>query len=184
MILNMIASSKTQPLKVTIETQGCKLNQADSSVIANQFTKAGHILSKDVASSDIFILNTCTVTHIADRKARKSIRYAKKSNPNIKIIVTGCYAENTPEILKNMPEVDHVIGNQNKTKLFDNILSTHPKPIEKPATNYNHSSHRSRLMVKIQEGCDQICAYCIIPKVRGREKSVDPNKIIDLIKQK
>ena len=176
----MTISSKTTSPKVTIETHGCKLNQADSSVIVNQFTKAGFVLSEDLTSSDIFVLNTCTVTHIADRKARKSIRHARKSNPSIKIIVTGCYAENAPQILKEMPEVDHVIGNKNKTKLFDDILAIQPKSRKTFPIN-NPQSNRSRLMVKIQEGCDQICAYCIIPRVRGREKSVRPHKIVDLI---
>ena len=116
-----ISSSNTS--KVIIETHGCKLNQADSTIIANQFTNAGYVLSDDITSSEYFVLNTCTVTHIADRKARKSIRHAKRSNPDIKIIVTGCYAENAPEILRDMPEVDHVIGNKNKTNLFNKLLN-------------------------------------------------------------
>ena len=172
-----ISSSNTS--KVTIETHGCKLNQADSTIIANQFTNAGYALSDDVASSEYFVLNTCTVTHIADRKARKSIRHAKRKNPDIKIIVTGCYAENAPKILKDMPEVDHVIGNKNKTDLFGKLLNLNLD--DKKSISTSSYSGKSRLMVKIQEGCDQICAYCIIPKVRGREKSVPPNKIIDLI---
>jgi len=173
-----ISSTPSIP-KVTIETHGCKLNQADSSIIANQFTKAGYILSEDIASSEYFVLNTCTVTHIADRKARKSIRHAKKHNPDIKIIVTGCYAENASGILNDMPEVDHVIGNKNKTDLFNNLLQLDLN--HKNDTPNNLQINKSRLMVKIQEGCDQICAYCIIPKVRGREKSVDPQNIIALI---
>ena len=108
---------------VSIQTHGCKLNQADSTTIANQFTNAGYVLSEDIKSSEYFVLNTCTVTHIADRKARKSIRNAKRTNPDIKIIVTGCYAESAPKILKDMPEVDHVIGNKNKTGLFNNLLN-------------------------------------------------------------
>ena len=172
-----LSSSHTS--KVTIETHGCKLNQADSTVISNQFTDAGYVLSDDITSSEYFVLNTCTVTHIADRKARKSIRHAKRSNPDIKIIVTGCYAENAPEILKNMPEVDHVIGNKSKTDLFNKLLKQNLN-VKKPIS-MNSYAGKSRLMVKIQEGCDQICAYCIIPKVRGREKSVPPNKIMDII---
>ncbi len=167
--------------KVTIETHGCKLNQADSTTIANQFTNAGYVLSEDIKSSEYFVLNTCTVTHIADRKARKSIRNAKRTNPDIKIIVTGCYAESAPKILKDMPEVDHVIGNKNKTGLFNNLLNFDLK--NNKSTPVNPITNKSRLMVKIQEGCDQICAYCIIPKVRGREKSVDSHKIIDVINQ-
>ena len=167
--------------KVTIETHGCKLNQADSTTIANQFTNAGYVLSEDIKSSEYFVLNTCTVTHIADRKARKSIRNAKRTNPDIKIIVTGCYAESAPKILKDMPEVDHVIGNKNKTGSFNNLLNLNL--MNNTSTSVNSIPNKSRLMVKIQEGCDQICAYCIIPKVRGREKSVDSHKIIDVINQ-
>ena len=176
----MSLSSATSS-KVTIETHGCKLNQADSTTIANQFTNAGYVLSEDIKSSEYFVLNTCTVTHIADRKARKSIRNAKRTNPDIKIIVTGCYAESAPKILKDMPEVDHVIGNKNKTGSFNNLLNLNLK--NNTSTPVNSIPNKSRLMVKIQEGCDQICAYCIIPKVRGREKSVDSHKIIDVINQ-
>ena len=174
-------TTSTTPPQVTIETHGCKLNQADSTTISNQFTNAGYVISADITSSEYFVLNTCTVTHIADRKARKSIRNAKRTNPDIKVIVTGCYAENASEILNSMPEVDHVIGNTNKTILFNDLLNINVKNHKNTPLNY--MNNKSRLMVKIQEGCDQICAYCIIPKVRGREKSVDSHKIIDIINE-
>ena len=176
-----MSTTSTTPPQVTIETHGCKLNQADSTTISNQFTNAGYVISADITSSDFFVLNTCTVTHIADRKARKSIRNAKRTNPDIKVIVTGCYAENASEILNSMPEVDHVIGNTNKTILFNDLLNINVKNHKNTPLNY--MNNKSRLMVKIQEGCDQICAYCIIPKVRGREKSVDSHKIIDIINE-
>ncbi|MQG38877.1 MAG: tRNA (N(6)-L-threonylcarbamoyladenosine(37)-C(2))-methylthiotransferase MtaB [SAR202 cluster bacterium] len=174
-------TTSTTPPQVTIETHGCKLNQADSTTISNQFTNAGYVISADITSSEYFVLNTCTVTHIADRKARKSIRNAKRTNPDIKVIVTGCYAENASAILNSMPEVDHVIGNTNKTILFNDLLNINVKNHKNTPLNY--MNNKSRLMVKIQEGCDQICAYCIIPKVRGREKSVDSHKIIDIINE-
>ena len=176
-----MSTTSTTPPQVTIETHGCKLNQADSTTISNQFTNAGYVISADITSSEYFVLNTCTVTHIADRKARKSIRNAKRTNPDIKVIVTGCYAENASEILNIMPEVDHVIGNTNKTILFNDLLNINVKNHKNTPLNY--MNNKSRLMVKIQEGCDQICAYCIIPKVRGREKSVDSHKIIDIINE-
>ena len=176
-----MSTTSTTPPQVTIETHGCKLNQADSTTISNQFTNAGYVISADITSSEYFVLNTCTVTHIADRKARKSIRNAKRTNPDIKVIVTGCYAENASEILNSMPEVDHVIGNTNKTILFNDLLNINVKNHKNTPLNY--MNNKSRLMVKIQEGCDQICAYCIIPKVRGREKSVDSHKIIDIINE-
>ncbi|MBK49604.1 MAG: tRNA (N(6)-L-threonylcarbamoyladenosine(37)-C(2))-methylthiotransferase MtaB [Chloroflexi bacterium] len=176
-----MSTTSTTPPQVTIETHGCKLNQADSTTISNQFTNAGYVISADITSSEYFVLNTCTVTHIADRKARKSIRNAKRTNPDIKVIVTGCYAENASAILNSMPEVDHVIGNTNKTILFNDLLNINVKNHKNTPLNY--MNNKSRLMVKIQEGCDQICAYCIIPKVRGREKSVDSHKIIDIINE-
>ena len=176
-----MSTTSTTPPQVTIETHGCKLTQADSTTISNQFTNAGYVISADITSSDFFVLNTCTVTHIADRKARKSIRNAKRTNPDIKVIVTGCYAENASAILNSMPEVDHVIGNTNKTILFNDLLNINVKNHKNTPLNY--MNNKSRLMVKIQEGCDQICAYCIIPKVRGREKSVDSHKIIDIINE-
>tara|TARA_Y100000814_G_scaffold289867_1_gene263463 strand:- start:1585 stop:2853 length:1269 start_codon:yes stop_codon:yes gene_type:complete len=168
-------------LKIFIETHGCKLNQADTQSISNGFLLKGFQLTDDIGDADACIINTCTVTHIADRKARNALRKAKSINPNCLIVATGCYAEWAHEKLNNMPEIDLVLGNSSKTDLVENVINVlDNKHIEIPTTSLTiiDQMKRTRAMVKIQEGCDQICAYCIVPRVRGRERSVS---LIDLI---
>ena len=141
----------------------------------------GFQLTEDIGDADACIINTCTVTHIADRKARNALRKAKSINPNCLIVATGCYAEWAHEKLNNMPEIDLVLGNSSKTDLVENVINVLDyKHIEIPTTSLTiiDQMKRTRAMVKIQEGCDQICAYCIVPRVRGRERSVS---LIDLI---
>ena len=168
-----------------VETQGCKLNQSDSLEIANTLIESGYSISDTNKYADIFVLNTCTVTHIADRKARNRIRNFKRSNPESTIVATGCYAERSPEFIKSMEEVDLVISNKGKEKITDEItkhLSINQEFIKPfPNTLIKSPKLKTRAMVKIQEGCDQVCSYCIVPIVRGREKSIPINKIVDNI---
>lgn len=168
-------------MKIFIETHGCKLNQADTQSISNGFLQKGFLLTENISDADACIINTCTVTHIADRKARNALRKAKSNNPNCLIVATGCYAEWAHEKLNKMPEIDLVIGNSSKAELVNkviNVLGTKNIEINTSSLSIINQIKRTRAMVKIQEGCDQICAYCIVPKVRGRERSV---KLIDLI---
>ena len=99
------------PPKIHIETQGCKLNQSDSEDLNREFLSVGFESSHDAENANVIVLNTCTVTHVADRKARQKIRSLKRVNPDAVVVVTGCYAENNPEVLKEMPEIDLVLGN-------------------------------------------------------------------------
>ena len=168
-------------MKIFIETHGCKLNQADTQSISNSFLQKGFLLTENIRDADACIINTCTVTHIADRKARNALRKAKTNNPNCLIVATGCYAEWAHEKLNKMPEIDLVIGNSSKADLVNkviNVLGTKDIEINTSPLSIINPTKRTRAMVKIQEGCDQICAYCIVPKVRGRERSVN---LIDLI---
>ena len=177
-------------LSVYVETHGCKLNQADSQSIKNSFKKSGYLLSDNPKTSDIYILNTCTVTSEADRKARQALRSIRRANTNSFIVVTGCYAERSPESLGNLKEVDLILGNQNKLQLVNTVterfgrLQSDYFQTELPKT---FPEVKTRAMVKIQEGCDQICSYCIVPKVRGRERSIPSdiilNQILDLEKE-
>ena len=177
----MFTTVSTAPT-VAIETHGCKLNQADSLQLATQFESAGCTVVDDESKPDVYIVNTCTVTHVADRKARQALRSARRRNPTATIVATGCYPERAIEDLNAMGEVDLVLGNVDKQRLVQDVLSL-------GAANWTQTSNpeplaavgRTRSMVKIQEGCDQVCAYCIVPKVRGREVSIPPDEIISLI---
>ena len=168
---------------VLIETHGCKLNQADSSQLAWEFIEAGYRVVPPGEPADVYVLNSCTVTHIADRKGRQALRAARRRNPDALIVASGCYAQRSAESLRQLDEVDLVLGNTEKTVLVERVTSWREQ-IDGPyvvgnATEVNiQNSFRTRAMVKIQEGCDQICAYCIVPKVRGRERSVPQESII------
>ena len=184
----------TAPRAVAIHTHGCKLNQADSQELARQFQEAGYRLAPPHAPADIIILNTCTVTAAADAKARQYLRAARRRNPNALIVATGCYAQRAPNELQNLPEVSLIINNNAKPSLPQSAiaaLQTPTPPAPQPAppsdtsdTPPSANPTRTRAMIKIQEGCDQICAYCIVPKVRGRERSIPPETIIAQINRR
>ena len=173
---------------VAINTHGCKLNQADSQQLARQFQEAGFVLIQSSAQADVVVLNSCTVTANADSKARSYLRRTRRANPNALVVATGCYAERARDDLLGMDEVSLVLDNRNKQHLVatvaanlninlpvgssDSPRNTHSRPLE---------LLRTRAMVKIQEGCNQVCSYCIVPKVRGRERSVPAQEIIDEI---
>ena len=178
--------SSNYALTVAIETHGCKLNQADTHLMAWQFIKSGFRVVPTSEPTDVYVVNSCTVTHVADRKARHSLRSARRRNPNATIVATGCYAQRSPEVLNELKEVDLVVGNIEKPNLVKQIMDLGPD-IAIPYVigddiDPNTLLHlRNRAMVKIQEGCNQVCAYCIVPKVRGKERSVPPETIIENI---
>ena len=166
--------------KVAIHTHGCKLNQADSQVLARQFQEAGFTVVRSATQADVVILNSCTVTANSDSKARRYLRRARRANPDALVVATGCYAQRAKDELSAMEEVSLVLDNRQKETLVSTVAaklnvvadsSIQNAPVAAPVG-------RSRAMVKIQEGCDQVCAYCIVPKVRGRERSIPPEEII------
>ena len=171
-------------MNVYIETHGCKLNISDSQKISDQLQSSGLNISYDISSSDIYILNTCTVTKSADKKARNKLRNIRKSNPELKIVATGCYAERDSEEILDLGVVDSIINNKEKD-IFLNKISTDLGINLSKNSNENNINKillgRTRASVAIQKGCNQICSYCIVPKVRGREKSIEPEEIIQRI---
>ena len=164
--------------RVRLETHGCKLNQADTQALARQFARAGYSVVAEGESAEIYVLNTCTVTHVADRKARQAIRAARRRDPAAFIVATGCYAQRAADDLRAMPEIDLVVGNVDKRSLIPLVGAEYGGgPPSACAVGEDEAlapalKLRARAMIKIQEGCDQVCAYCIVPKVRGRERSV------------
>ena len=170
---------------VAVETHGCKLNQSDSLTLSREFQVAGFSVVPTSSPCDIYIVNTCSVTHVADRKGRQSARAAKRRNPQSKVIVTGCYAERDRETIEAIEEVDLVFGNTSKAEIVRTVAksfhleATSIEPF--PDFHLSDYSVRNRAMLKIQEGCNQVCAYCIVPYVRGRERSVPIREIIESI---
>ena len=168
-------------ISVKIETHGCKLNQADSIQLQKKLTEFGYYVNSNTPNPDVYILNSCTVTHIADKKARQSLRKYKKENPNSVVVLTGCYAQRDKDNLINSKIADLIYDNTEKEQIVQN-LSFH-MDYQMPQINNEKIIpgtliDRTRASVKIQEGCNQICAYCIVPKVRGREKSIDKDIIV------
>ena len=111
--------------RVVIQTHGCKLNQADSSMLARQFRQSGYTLVEEVSDADIYVLNACTVTATADSKARQSLRAARRANPDAVIVAAGCYPQRAAEELERMPAVSLVVGNQDKESLVRRAISAH-----------------------------------------------------------
>ena len=172
--------------RVAIETHGCKLNQADSGGLATEFADAGFDVVGEDTPVDVFVVNSCTVTHVADSKARRALRSARRRHPNATIVATGCYAQRSPETLRQLHEVDIVVGNTEKATLVRHVVDWAGDDIVPCATGddvqaISPSAARTRAMVKIQEGCNQVCAYCIVPRVRGRERSIPPDEIVGTI---
>ena len=167
---------------VAIHTHGCKLNQADSQVLARQFQQAGFTVIRSAAQADVVVLNSCTVTSTSDSKARQYLRRARRANPDALVVATGCYAQRAKDDLSAMEAVSLVLDNRDKPSLVSIVaarLNINPDRSAKTTPeNAPVALGRSRAMIKIQEGCDQVCAYCIVPKVRGRERSIPPEEII------
>ena len=179
---------------VAFQTHGCKLNQADSEIMAQRFVEAGFTVVGPTESPDVYVVNTCTVTHTADAKARQALNSAHRRNPGTLIVATGCYAHRAPLELASLGSSQLVVGNPDKDLLVEKVLGIYSQgarplpflrgtlsPTAGPSGQPPTSTHRTRSMIKIQEGCDQVCAYCIVPKVRGRERSIPPQDIIDRI---
>ncbi len=170
-------------IKVAIETLGCKLNQAESETAARQLIDTGCQIVKFEESADIYIINTCTVTSIADRKSRHLIRQAHRTNPQAKIIAMGCYVTEPGLRLRDIEGLDLIVNNDAKKDL-SLVLLQKGWISRVQNTAEKHLSNRTRSFIKVQDGCNQYCSYCIVPLVRGRENSVSPQEVIQAIRQR
>lgn len=179
------------PVRVAIATHGCKLNQAESDSISRKFAEAGCRVVDPDESADIYILNTCSVTHVAESKARRWLRSAHRRNPQASIVATGCYAARDPKDLRGVDGVGLVVGNQDKNRLLEIVQTS--GLLEKygslPVSStigepLNLRTGRTRAAVKIQDGCNQFCAFCVIPVTRGRESNVPMNEVVDLVRSR
>ncbi|GBD11914.1 Threonylcarbamoyladenosine tRNA methylthiotransferase MtaB [bacterium HR23] len=170
-------------MRIAIETHGCKLNQADSEALARRFRELGHQVVCPEETAEVYILNTCTVTHTADAKARQALRSAHRKNPRALIVATGCLAQRDPASLRAIPGVSLVVGNTQKEALPFLVLNQVGEAQASPCSTGAPPTvlpllGRTRAFIKIQEGCNQVCAYCIVPRVRGRERSVPLENLV------
>ena len=170
-----------QSIRVCIETLGCKLNQAESETLARQLVAEGCCLVSPEEQPDVYVLNTCTVTHIADRKGRHLLAMAKRRNPHVLSVAIGCYAERAEQTLATSLRIDLVLGNDAKLHL-PKILRERLVLSEKGEPSL--ISGRTRAFIKVQDGCDNHCAYCIVPFVRGHAKSVPVGDVLSEVQQR
>lgn len=160
-------------MKITVLTLGCKVNQSESSEIEGILIKKGHSIVHLTEKPDYCVVNTCTVTAKSDYHSRQLIRRAHRTGA--KVIVTGCYATLNKSEICTMDGIERVISNNNKTLLIKEIDNT-------IKSNKSYYSQQSRPYVKIQDGCDHACSYCIVPKARGKSKSLQQTEVINHVK--
>jgi len=175
-------------MKVAFYTLGCKVNQYETEAMTELFKGKGYQISAYEDYADIYVINTCTVTGMSDRKSRQIIRRAKKINPGAFVIVTGCYAQTAPDEILKIDGVDLVIGNEDKNKIVEiyeahkgNTCVSHVQDIMKIHSFSEmtvEDCDRVRAYIKVQEGCNQFCSYCIIPYARGPIRSRALSEVI------
>jgi threonylcarbamoyladenosine tRNA methylthiotransferase MtaB len=167
---------------IALDSLGCKLNQAEIQQLGRQLEGAGYQVVAPDAKADIYILNTCTVTHVADSKSRHLLRLARKRNPAARLVAIGCYAHRAPQELSHIEGVELVLGNNGKMNVL-NLLGDKvtPQRSDGPAVSWRESG-RTRAFLKIQSGCRNFCAYCIVPLVRSKEESVPPETVTALVR--
>lgn len=165
---------------VAFDSLGCKLNQAETELLARQFAEAGYRLVSAEDKADVYVLNTCTVTHIADRKSRHRLRLAHRRNPGAWLVATGCYAERAAQELEQIEGVNLVVGNARKSQLLQLLEESGSlsRPVGRNLMNPCDRVCRTRAFIKVQDGCHNFCAYCIVPLVRRREECVPLSQVI------
>ncbi len=173
--------------KFIIKTLGCKTNQVESALIAEILTGSGYEETEDISLADYYILNSCSVTHIADTKNLSYLRRAKRENPDITTVITGCMAQLEKDNLIKQNLADYVIGNYEKNDIVS-ILKGNEKCRVSDIFSHDtfryetlHQAHRTRASVKIQDGCNNRCSYCTIPFARGKNRSNSSGNIIEQI---
>lgn len=231
-----MSENSVQETTFAVTTLGCKVNQADSETISDQMSAAGFEQRDFTESADVYIVNTCTVTHLGDRSSRQLIAQAQRRHPDALLVVTGCYAELNPQAVAALPGVDLVVGNTGKDTLIQAIkermdtqeqapaaLTSSPKrtlpvlpldtqhigsdgtlsfqaaeeepepdnPSQLLANNtqaveqaHNRIFSRTRVQMKVQDGCDNRCTYCIVPYVRGKSRSRSIASVVEQVQRK
>jgi len=178
--------------KIAFKTLGCRLNLFETDSLMSEFAAKGYEVTDDIdAEADVYIINTCTVTNQSDQKSKRVMNRTKRLHDNSVKIVTGCMATNYKEQLQESDKVDYVVDNDHKTSIVE-LVEAHfngetadPDLFEKDVFNYEpaKTTAHTRALIKIQDGCDRFCTYCIIPKVRGRAISRSEKEVLANIRQ-
>lgn len=174
-------------------TLGCKVNQYETNAMMQNFIKAGYVIVEFEEKADIYVINTCTVTNMADKKSRQMLRRVKEINPDSILVAVGCYVQVAKEKLEEIPEIDLILGVNEKNKIVQYVEETISKKneantlervsdvakqqefVEFGTVTY---TEKTRAVIKVQDGCNQFCSYCIIPYARGRIRSRRPEWVM------
>ena len=182
-------------MKVAFYTLGCKVNQYETNGMIQKFEEAGFEVVPFNKKSDVYIINTCTVTSISDRKSRQMLRRAKELNPDGIVVACGCYVQVAKDVVDGIEEIDLSIGTNEKkdiVKIVEDFINDKKKPSTIDDVFHNEDyqefgniifTEKVRAVIKVQDGCDRFCSYCIIPYARGRVRSRDKDNVISEIKQ-
>ena len=194
--------------RVVLESLGCKLNQAEMESLAERLAERGHELAGSIADADVYVLNTCSVTHVADRKSRQALRAARRARPGVRVVAAGCYASRAPEELGQLGVVDAIVAGSEGDRLMQAIEAAPcpqpdgapcPQPDGAPCPQpHGGAMHgpegggrvrtacpdagarrgRTRSLVKIQEGCTDLCSFCVVPHTRGPGRSRPSDDVV------
>ena len=181
---------RKSPLKIALITLGCKTNQNDAASLAAELLLQGHRIVPSSQAADVTIIHTCTVTQKTDYQSRQIIRRMAAKNPRGQVVVTGCYAQVSPESLQTIPGVDYVVGMAERKKIPE-IIGAKEKsrnsavlisPVEKQKNfeewKLPHFADRTRAFLKVQDGCNSFCSYCMVPYARGRNRSLPLERVL------
>lgn len=157
-------------MRIAFSTFGCKINQFESDELKRSFLSTGNTVVPFDEPADLYVINTCTVTGKSDYQCRQAIRAAVKRGQGAKVIVTGCYAETNPEDIQKISGVTKIVGNSRKQALSEYLTLSTPVTFREPLSFAGQ--RRTRSVIKIQDGCESFCSYCIIPKARGKSRSI------------
>lgn len=180
--------------KVAFHTLGCKVNQYETQAMGELFEKAQYQVVPDTEVADVYVINTCTVTNVGDKKSRQFIRRAKKMNPEAIVVVVGCYAQTAPQEVMEIEGVNLVMGTNDRHLVVDYVEKIRPhekvnavddimQVKEFEALSVQEIKGKTRAFLKIQEGCNRYCTYCIIPYARGPIRSRDHQEVIDEVQR-
>ena len=168
----------------SVRNFGCRVNRAEAFAWAEAFRERGLRLEEDGGRSDVTLVNSCTLTGRADRDVRRFIRKTARDNPGTKIVVTGCYAERAPAEISGMPNVVAVFPNSAKARLPERVMEiVGGEEARAEAAPDTAAPFRARAFLKIQDGCDNRCAFCVIPSVRGKSASIGPDEVVTRVRK-
>ena len=181
--------------KIAFITLGCKVNLYDTEAMAELFTEKGYEVVDFEEYADVYLINTCTVTNLGDKKSRQMLRRAKRINPNSVVVATGCYAQVASEEVAKIEGINIVIGTKNRSEIVETVenyvaengvvnnVSDIMGEKEFEPLQISRLTNRTRAYIKIQEGCNRYCTYCIIPYARGPIRSRKPEEVIEEVKK-